>query len=181
MTGRVTSAEVFIATSLDGFIAREDGDLSWLTGHPVPQGEDYGYAAFMDGVGAIVMGRATYDTVRDFPDWPYAVPVVVISRAPEAVVVPDALNDRVRVTAENPAAVLAALGAQGVGRAYIDGGQLIRSCLAAGLIRRMVISVIPVLLGAGRPLWGHGAGDIRLTLADVRHWPTGVAQLDYRG
>lgn len=173
-------AEVFIATSVDGFIARENGDICWLTGHPVPEGEDYGYGAFMTGIGAIVMGRATFDTVRGFAEWPYQVPVVVLSRKPEAVSVPEGLQGRVRVSAESPAAVLAGLAEQGVGRVYIDGGQVIRAFLAAGLVRRIVISTIPVLLGAGRPLWGHGASDIALTLAGVRHWPNGVVQSEYR-
>jgi dihydrofolate reductase len=180
MQAETAAAEVFIATSLDGCIARENGDIGWLTGHPVPEGEDYGYAAFMDGIGAIVMGRATFDTVCGFPDWPYQVPVVVLSRSPERVEVPDRLHDRVRVTADSPAAVLAGLAAQGVARVYVDGGQVIRAFLAAGLVRRMVISTIPVLLGAGRPLWGHGAGDIALTLAGVRKWPNGVVQSEYR-
>jgi dihydrofolate reductase len=180
MQAEPLQAEVYIATSLDGFIARDDGDIGWLTGHPVPEGEDYGYAAFMEGVGAIVMGRATFDTVRGFSDWPYRVPVVVLSRTPEAVDVPEAVQDKVRVTADSPVVVLAGLAAQGVTRVYIDGGQVIRACLAAGLIRRMVISTIPVLLGAGRPLWGHGAGDIPLRLAGVRHWPNGVVQSEYR-
>ncbi|NJS38301.1 MAG: dihydrofolate reductase [Rhodobacteraceae bacterium] len=180
MQPALAQAEVFIATSVDGFIARENGDIGWLTGHPVPEGEDYGFAAFMEGVDAIVMGRATFDTVRGFGDWPYQVPVVVLSRKPEAVSVPEGLQGRVRVTAESPAALLAGLAEQGAERVYIDSGQVIRAFLTAGLVRRMVVSTIPVLLGAGRPLWGHGAGDVPLTLARVRHWPNAVVQADYR-
>jgi dihydrofolate reductase len=61
MTWSLPSAEVFIATSLDGFIARPDGDIAWLVGRPMPEGEDFGYAAFMDGIGALVMGRQSFD------------------------------------------------------------------------------------------------------------------------
>jgi len=174
------SAEVFIATSLDGLIARPDGDIGWLVGRPVPEGEDFGYAAFMEGVGALVMGRATYDKALTFPEWPYPVPVVVLSRTPSAVSVPPHLQGRVRVTADAPATVLQALAGQGVARVYVDGGQVVRAFLAEGLIRRLIVTVIPVLLGEGRPLWGHGAGDIDLTLVAARHWPNGFAQLEYR-
>lgn len=180
MTGHLPSAEVFIATSLDGFISRPDGDILWLTSRPVPEGEDFGYAAFLDGVGAMVMGRESFEKVLTFPDWPYNVPVVVLSRTPDRVAVPEALQDRVRVSGQRPRAVLDELGADGVTRVYIDGGQMIRSFLAEGLVRRMIVTQIPVLLGEGRPLWGHGAGDIDLSLVGVRHWENGFVQVEYR-
>jgi len=174
-------AEVFIATSLDGFIARPDGDIGWLVGQPVPEGEDFGYAAFMRTIGALVMGRVTFEKTLGFADWPYAVPVVVMSRAPERVMVPDALSGRVRVTSASPEAVLRDLAEAGVTRVYVDGGQVVRAFLAAGLVRRMTVTLIPVLLGQGRPLWGHGAGDIDLTLVAARHWGNGFVQVEYRG
>jgi dihydrofolate reductase len=180
MTGQLPSAEVFIATSLDGYIARPDGDIQWSTSHPVPEGEDFGYAAFLDGIGAMVMGRESFQKVLTFPDWPYKTPVVVLSRTPERVVVPEALKASVRVSGEPAKTVLAELGAAGVTRVYIDGGQTIRSFLAAGLVRRMIVTQIPVLLGQGRPLWGHGAGDVDLTLVAARSWDNGFVQVEYR-
>ena len=176
---QVASGEVFIATSLDGFIAREDGDIAWLVDLPVPEGEDFGYAAFMDGIGALVVGRQSFDKALTFPEWPYKVPVEVMSRTPEAVQVPEALQDRVRVTGKGPRALMEELAAAGVHRAYVDGGQIIRAFLAEGLIRRMIVTLIPVMLGEGRPLWGHGAGDIPLRMVAVRHWPNGFAQVEY--
>jgi dihydrofolate reductase len=181
MTGHLPAAEVFIATSLDGFIARPDGDIGWLVDRPVPQGEDFGYAAFMDGVGAVVMGRQSFDKVANAPEWPYPVPVVVVSRSPGSVVVPSTLTGRVRVIGvSTPEGILRDLGEQGVRRVYIDGGQIVRQFLAAGLVRRVIVTLIPVLLGQGRPLWAHGMGDIDLKLAGVRHWENGFVQLDYR-
>ncbi|OYU17448.1 MAG: deaminase [Rhodobacteraceae bacterium PARR1] len=174
------SAEVFIATSLDGLIARADGGIDWLIGRPVPEGEDFGYASFMQGIGALVMGRQSFDKALTFPEWPYPVPVVVMSRSPARITVPDHLRDRVQVTDAAPEAILSDLAAQGVARVYVDGGQVVRVFLRAGLIRRMVVTMIPVLLGEGRPLWGHGAGDIDLALVTARHWPNGFAQLEYR-
>lgn len=180
MSAPLPSAEVFIATSLDGFIARPDGDIGWLVGHPVPEGEDFGHAAFMAGVGALVMGRLSYDTVRGFPDWPYASPVTVLSRSPADVVVPDQLQGRVTVTSAAPRKVLSDLAAQGVSRVYIDGGQAVRAFLAEGLIGRIIVTVVPILIGAGRPLWGHGGTDIPLHLVGARHWPNGFVQMEYR-
>lgn len=181
MSGQLPSAEVFIATSLDGFIARPDGDIHWLTSRPVPEGEDFGYAAFLDGIGAMVMGRESFEKVLTFPEWPYKTPVVVLSRTPDRVTVPAALKDKVRVTAKPPRDVLMDLDAEGVRRVYLDGGQTIRSFLAEGLVRRMIVTLIPVLLGQGRPLWGHGAGDVDLTLVTSRSWGNGFVQVEYRG
>ena len=171
---------MFIATSLDGFIARNDGDIDWLVGRPLPEGEDFGYQTFMTGIGALVMGRQSFDKALTFPEWPYSLPVVVISRSPTQVKVPFALQDKVRVTSATPQAVLKALADQGAARIYIDGGQIVRAFLAAGLIRRMIVTLIPVLLGQGRALWGHGEGDIALTLVATRHWNNGFVQVEYR-
>ena len=181
MTGQLPSAEVFIATSLDGFIARPDGDILWLTSRPVPEGEDFGYAAFLDGIGAMVMGRESFEKVLTFPEWPYKTPVVVLSRTPDRVTVPEALKDQVRVTSKSPREVLEEMAAAGVSRIYLDGGQTIRSFLAEGLVRRVIVTLIPVLLGQGRPLWGHGAGDVDLTLVTSRSWENGFVQVEYRG
>ena len=180
MTGQLPAAEVFIATSMDGFIARPDGDIDWLTSRPVPEGEDFGYTAFLEGVGAMVMGRESFGKVLTFPDWPYKTPVVVLSRTPEKVTIPEALKDQVRVSGKSPRDVLLDLGAEGVTRVYIDGGQTIRSSLAEGLVRRVIVTLIPMLLGQGRPLWGHGAGDVNLTLVAARSWGNGFVQVEYR-
>lgn len=180
MTEPLPSAEVFIATSLDGFIARPDGDIEWLVGRPTPEGEDFGYATFMDGIGALVMGRQSFDKVVDSPEWPYPVPVIVLSRSPAAVRVPEALREKVRVSSAATVELLRDLGRQGVRRVYIDGGQVVRSFLAEGLVRRLIVTLIPVLLGQGRPLWGHGASDIELELVGTRQFANGFVELEYR-
>jgi dihydrofolate reductase len=180
LTGQLPSAEVFIATSLDGFIARADGDIEWLVGRPTPDGEDFGYAAFMDGIGAIVMGRQSFEKVSGFPEWPYPVPVVVMSRSPDAVKVPLALREKVRVTSAAPVDLLRELDQQGVRRVYVDGGQVVRAFLNNGLIRRLIVTFIPVLLGQGRPLWGHEMGDIELKLINVRHFANGFVEIEYK-
>lgn len=173
-------ASVFIATSVDGFIARADGALDWLdrANATVPAGEDCGYAAFIADVDVLVLGRKTFDTARGFPEWPYgARRVVVWSRG--GVDVPEALRDRVSASSEAPAAMLARLGREGLRHAYVDGGEAVRAFLAAGVIDAITVTLIPVLLGAGRPLFGALPKDVPLELVASRSWDFGFAQLTY--
>lgn len=169
-------ARVFIATSLDGQIARADGALDWL---PAPDpADDYGYAAFMAGVDALVMGRNTFETVLGFDDWPYGtLPVRVLSRRP--LVLPPGLPERVQATGGAPAEVLRALGAEGARAVYLDGGDTIRRFLAAGLVTRMTITRVPVLIGRGIPLFDALPADQRWTLVRSRHWDNGLTQAEY--
>ena len=166
---------VFIATSLDGFIADPEGGIDWLTALPVPEGEDHGYGAFLAGVDALVMGAGTFRTVAGFPEWPYALPVTVMARHLRDRDLPDALRGRVTVTAQAPVEVLEGLGAAGVRTVYVDGGRLVSSFLREGLVTRLVLTRVPVLLGAGRPLFGE-TGRHALRLVEARHWPHGFVQ-----
>ncbi len=171
---------VFIATSLDGFIAREDGSLDWLdrANALLPPGEDCGYQAFMADIDAVVMGRRTFELVQTFPDWPFGeMPVVVLSR--RGIALPERIPGSVSVSDEAPAALVARLSAQGLKRLYIDGGQTIQGFLAAGLIDTLTVTVIPVLLGGGRPLFGPLAADIRLTHVATRAFAFGFVQQRY--
>lgn len=102
---------VFIATSLDGYIARPDGSLDWLTSFPVPSQGDYGFDRFMEGISAIVMGRNTYETVLTFGDWPYSKPVVVLSSTLERI--PDHLQSKVTLLQGHPREITSELNARG--------------------------------------------------------------------
>lgn len=175
----MTKGHVFIAMSLDGFIARPDHALDWLMKQKT-EGEDHGYDAFLDGVDGLVMGTGTFRTVLGFPDWPYPKPVVVMSRTLTAEDIPAGLRDRVRVTGKAPAAVMAELAAAGWRRAYIDGGGIIRAFLAAGLIEEMTVTVVPILIGAGRPLFGGTGRDIDLELVSATPFPSGLVRMRYR-
>jgi dihydrofolate reductase len=169
-------ASVFIATSLDGFIARPDGALDWLPGFS--DGEDYGYAAFISTVGALVMGRASYETVLSFGTWPYGdMPVVVLSSAP--VPIDPALAGRVEWMAAPPAEVVRRLGERGVEHIYVDGGKTIQRFLADGRIQEMIITRVPVLLGDGIPLFGALPGDVLLRHLETRVYPDGLVQSRY--
>ncbi len=176
----MTTAHVFIATSLDGYIARADGALDWLPAGGAP-GEDLGYEAFIADKDLIVMGRGTYEKVLGFDEWPYPLPVVVMSQQLADTQVPAALADRVRFSALTPRALLGDLSQRGVRRVYLDGGRLVQSFLREGLVTDLVITTIPVLLGGGRPLFGALPHDIRLTLVGSRSFAgSGMVQSTYR-
>lgn len=170
---------VFIATSLDGFIARKNGDLDWIdrANATVSAGEDCGYAAFMATVDVLIMGRNSYEKVLTFGAWPYEKPVVVLSRNP--IDIPAAIAATVTYSSETPAALHARLSKQGAKRLYIDGGNTIQRFLAAGLITDLTITLIPVILGEGIPLFGPLPQDISLTHTETISYPFGFVQLKY--
>lgn len=169
---------VYIATSLDGFIARPGGELDWLPGTPDGPGlpaEDHGYDAFMARVDTMVIGRGTFDAVRDFSPWPYAGKrVIVLSRTLDA----STLSEPVEIHPGPVEALAQSLqGARGV---YVDGGQTIQAFLRAGLIDELIITRIPVLIGTGLPLFGPLDADVRLEHIDTRSFPSGFVQSTYR-
>lgn len=172
-----TTGHVFIATSLDGFIARPDGTLDWLLSRDDPT-EDHGYDAFIATMDCIVMGRGTFESVLQFPEWHYALPVFVLSRSLKAV--PDHLRGKVALSDLSPRDAMDHLATQGHRRAYIDGGQIIQSFLRDGLIYDMTITTAPVLLGAGRSLFGTLPKDMPLEHQSTKAFPSGLVQSTWR-
>jgi dihydrofolate reductase len=168
-------ASVFIATSLDGFIARPDGAIDWLPHDGV---EDHGYEEFFTSVDALVMGRGTYETVLGFGTWPFPRKRVVVlsSRSIDLSPVGDAPVEHMN---GDPADVVAKLSAQGVNHIYVDGGVTIQRFLRAGLIQRLIITRIPVLIGQGLPLFGALGSDVRLQHVATRSFPSGLVQSEY--
>jgi dihydrofolate reductase len=168
-------ASVFIATSLDSFIARRDGGLDWL---PQDGGEPHGYDEFIATVDAIVIGRNTFETVLTFDAWPYGTkPVIVLSSSPSMLKAPEgAVCD---FMTGSPSQVIERLSARGFTHLYVDGGITIQRFLDAGLIQRVVITRIPVLLGDGIPLFGPLRHDIRLKHVGTRAFPSGMVQSEY--
>lgn len=163
---------VFIAVSLDGFIARQDGSIDWLSRVEAP-GEDYGYRAFMDSVDAVVLGRITYEHVLSFASWPFdGKRCVVLTHRPLAAPVHGEAD-----FAGSPAALLDSL--DGARRVYVDGGAAIRAFLAAGLVDDLTLSVVPVLLGRGRPLFGPIPAERGLRLLATSTFGSGLVQLRY--
>ena len=174
---------VYIATSLDGFIARENGDLDWLiqASANVPKDEDCGYNAFMDTVDVLVMGRNTYEKVLSFGvDWPYEKHVIVLSR--RELEVPEALYGKVSHSSEAPNVLVARLKRQGVKRIYLDGGITVQRFLNAGLVDDLCITVIPILLGCGKSLFNQSDRDVsatKLKLIESKAYDFGFVQSHY--
>lgn len=167
---------VFIATSADGFIARQDGSLDWLE---VPEAnEDYGFAGFMESVDALVMGRNTYDAVAAMGEWPYGEkPVIVMTGRP--LQIPETLSGVIETSALPPLELADELDRRGIHHVYVDGGKTIQSFLDAGLVGRMTITTIPVLLGEGIPLFGAVGGDVRLSHVGTMSYTNGLVQTTY--
>lgn len=173
------TGHVFIAVSLDGYIARPDGGIDWLLSRDDPT-EDHGYDAFIADKDMIVMGRGSYEQVAGFDAWPYDRPVLVLSARLAGTPVPARLAGKVRFADLTPADAMRAMEREGVRRVYVDGGRLVQSFLRANLIADMVITTAPVLIGAGRPLFGELPGDKSLSLVSSRSFPSGLVQSTYR-
>jgi dihydrofolate reductase len=163
---------VFIATSLDGFIARADGGIDWLQIHSLAK-EPNGYADFIATCDAIVIGRGTYETVLGFGGWFYGTtPVIVMThRAYEA-------RHGEQFYAGDPAGVLALV--PGAKRLYIDGGNVIAQFFAAALIDDVTVGILPIVLGDGIRLFPGGEGEHRLALERSHVYASGMVQLSYR-
>ena len=166
---------VYIATSIDGFIARDDGGLDWLEGVQDAGGDDYGYADFMTTIDAVVLGRQTYDAIRTFDTWPFAGRRVIVltNRA-----LTPLFDEETYAGALSP--LMERLGQHGVQRVYLDGGATIRQGLDEGLVDDMTLSIVPVLLGSGRPLFTRGVPGSQWTLTGAGGHPTGLVQLRYQ-
>lgn len=171
---------VFIATSLDGYIARKDGSIDWLesANATVPAGEDCGYAEFFASVDALVMGRATFEQVLSFPSWPYGEkPVYVLSGSMREL--PASTPGTVALLNLPPHEVVSTALAAGHRHLYVDGGRTIQQFLQEKLISDLTITTIPVLLGSGIRLFGDLPGDMRLSLLSARSYPFGFVQSHY--
>jgi dihydrofolate reductase len=167
-------ASVFIGTSLDGFIARANGDLDFLHARG---GEPHGYDEFMATVDALVIGRHTFETVLAFDQWPYGkTPVFVLSTRPLAPAPAEAVVARMSGAATEIVSQLAARGLQHI---YVDGGITIQRFLEAGLIQRLIITRVPVLIGTGIPLFGALPHDIPLRHVGTRQYASGLVQSEY--
>lgn len=172
---------VYIATSLDGFIARRDGSIDWLNEAQglIPEGEDCGFKEFMDSVDVLVIGRKTFEQVLSFGQWPYGqTKMVVLSH--NTVEIPDNLPPCVSCSSEPPQVLLERLSEQGAKHAYVDGGKTIHSFLAESLIDEFIITRIPILIGDGIPLFDSIQNDIQLEHIHTTAFDFGLVQSTYR-
>lgn len=163
----------YVASSLDGYIADENGSVDWL---PQPEaGEDFGYGDFYASVDSLLMGRRTYDQVRSFGEWPYAFkPVRVLTRRP----IEDA-PDQVDAVAGAAPDLVAALGEEGFESVWLVGGaELAEMFREEGLIDEWIVTLIPRTIGGGVPLFGGAQEDLEITR--VEQFPGSVVQLHMR-
>jgi dihydrofolate reductase len=142
---------VYIAASLDGFIAKKDGGLDWLLNIPNPGNSDYGFSEFLKTIDAIVMGRNTYELVLTFNEWPYNKPVFILSNTLQSV--PKNMTDKVEILKGNPDSIVKDLNSRKYFNLYIDGGKTIQGFLKYELITEIRITRVPILLGDGIPLF----------------------------
>lgn len=173
------TCDAFLAVSLDGYIAGPGGDLSWLTQPRFAlEGEDFGFADFLEDTERLLMGRHTYDAVAGFSPWPYGTkPVTVLTRRAFA---PPPADRRVGFYAGGLEALLSQWDSEVRGRVYLDGGQVVASALQAGRLNSLTLTVLPVVLGGGVPLFPPAGRRLEPSLRSSRSWPNGFVQNVYR-
>ncbi|WP_066363306.1 dihydrofolate reductase family protein [Herbidospora mongoliensis] len=165
------TAAAFIGTSLDGFIARPDGDLTWLTTRGEQAG-DLGYTDFIRDIDTVALGRVTYETVLGFGAWPYegkqvAVLSTTLPASDERVTVYRSFDDLVAGLTPHSK------------RVYVDGGRLIQTFLREGRLDELTVTRAPVLIGEGMPLFGSLHGDVALTHRLTVAYESGFVQSTY--
>jgi len=160
--------------SVDGFLARPDHALDFLDAGGQ---EPHGFEEFYETVDVVVIGRRTFEVVLTFGQWPYGnKQVVVLSSRPLDL---SSIQGVVEQMSGEPVEIAKQLRSRGFQHAYIDGGVTIQRFLAAGLIDRMVITRVPVLIGAGIPLFGPFPRDINLRHIATRTYNGGLVQSEY--
>jgi len=166
---------VFVGTSLDGFIARRNGEFDFL---PPGGGEPHGYDEFIATVDVIVMGRGTFETVLKMSPWPYREKRVVVLSS-RGLDLSEVRGGVVEQMAGAPAEIVAKLAAQGSKHVYVDGGITVQGFLRAGLVQRLTITRVPVLIGDGIPLFGSLAQDVQLRHLGTRQYASGLVTSEY--
>lgn len=169
--------KVFIATSLDGFIADDNGGIDWLTELPSPSSGDGGYTKFIDSIDAILMGRNTFQKVLSFAiDWPYSKKTFVWSNTLKQI--PSSLEGKVEIASGTIEQILHKIHEQGFKNLYIDGGKTIQSFLKKDLIHEIILTQVPVILGRGIPLF-QSVPKINVTHKSTETFDNGMVQVHY--
>ena len=165
---------VYIATSIDGYIARQDGNIDWLN---CVQGfeEDYGFHDFFDSIDALIMGRKTYESIMSFSTWPYqGKRVVVLSNTLKSV------RDEAELYQGSLTQLASNLYSDGIQHVWADGSAAVSEYLNLGLVDRMIISLIPIVLGSGIPLFKSIGKEVPCRLLSSQSYPSGLVQLRYQ-
>jgi dihydrofolate reductase len=166
---------LYIATTIDGYIARADGSIDWLTSFDTVE-EDNGYANFYDSIDALVMGSTTYEQVLSFGDWPYPEKLSYVltnrklstTRA-DVRIVQGGIEEVVDDTTKN-----------GYQRVWlVGGGTLASSFINQGLVDEYVIVIVPIILGTGISLY-QSLSEQKLNLVGLKSYSSGIVELHYR-
>ena len=168
---------VYVGTSLDGFIARKDGDIDWLVKFQNKEVHD-SYQKFINKIDAIVTGRGTYEKVLSFPVWPYDKKVFVLSTTLKQI--PGKLKEKVILLSMKPKELLNHLSGEGFSNIYIDGGKVIQSFLKEDLIDELIITRVPVLIGTGIPLFGWLDNDLQFEHLKTDIYSDGLVKSCYQ-
>lgn len=177
---------VYIATSVDGFIAKSDGNVDWLhTAGDLEADmgtEDMGFASYMDSVDCMVMGRKCMEMISSMnltpAQWVYGdMKIIVLSNSVKEA--PDNLKGKVEMYSGDLNELISSLEKEGLKHAYIDGGTTIQSFINLRLINEITITRIPVLLGEGIPLFGKTFKDIKLEKAEAKSYANDFIQVKY--
>jgi len=169
---------VYIATSIDGYIAKSDGGIDWLNEIPNTTGSDYGFGDFMNRIDGILMGRKTYEIVMDFEKWFYPKPVHVLSNS--LTELPGKWAHKAQLVKGEILEVLEALNRQGINNIYVDGGKTIQSLLAADRIDEMIITRVPIVLGSGIPLFTSDLPELKFDHTSTETYEGGLVKSCYK-
>jgi dihydrofolate reductase len=167
---------VYVETSLDGFIARKDGDIDWLVkfqNHEVSKS----YEEFISRIDTIVIGRGTYETVLNFPSWPYEKKVFVLSTSIKQI--PDSLKGKASILSMKPKELLNFLSNEGFSNIYVDGGKVIQDFLKEDCIDELIVTKVPVLIGSGIPLFGDLDNDLQFKHIRTDIYSNGLVKSHY--
>jgi dihydrofolate reductase len=175
----IKSNKVFIATSLDGYIADKNGGIDWLNSIPNPDNDDMGYAEFINGIDALVMGRRTFETVIGFDvPWPYNKPVFVLSNKLKEI--PESHKGKAFLLKGTLKEILDQINKKGFHKLYIDGGETIRNFLKEDLIDKMTLTTIPILLGGGSSLFLYLPNELKFELIETKTYLNQITQNHYK-
>jgi dihydrofolate reductase len=165
---------IYIATSIDGYIARKDGSLDWLEYGHEGGDEDYGFKKFFNSVDALILGRNTYEVVSGFEKWPYeGKRVIVLTRTLKEV------RQEAELFCGELSELLSKLHSENIKHVWVDGGVTASNFLEAGLVDFLTISVIAMVLGSGIPLFSLMNKESKCRLLNTQSYPSGLVQLNY--
>jgi dihydrofolate reductase len=169
--------KLYIATSLDGFIARENGSIDWLTEYDNNPETDYGYSKFYSSIGTVLMGRKTYEQVLGFGDWPYKEKKSYVFTRQKG---PMRRESNVEFISEDVREFVHQLKGRTEEDIWLVGGsQLIKAFIEENLVQDLIIFVVPIVLGSGIPLFDRIGKEIRFRTLRVERYENGLVRMEY--